>query len=90
MAAGPPTPIVVDASALAPDAVTVGALARLQLAARRLGGRVQLRGVSDELQKLICLVGLEDVLRVEPMREAEEREQRLRVEEERELDDPPA
>jgi len=88
MGASPPTTIVVDVSTLAPDAVTVDALARLQLASQRLGGRVQLRGVSDELQELIAFAGLERVLRVEPRREAEEREQRLGVEEEREFDDP--
>jgi anti-anti-sigma regulatory factor len=90
MGASPPTPIVVDVSAFPPDAVTVDALARLQLAARRAGRRLQLRDASDELQKLIAFVGLDRVLRVEPGREAEEREQRLGVEEERELDDPAA
>jgi anti-anti-sigma regulatory factor len=90
MGASPPTTIVVDVSTLAPDVVTVDALARLQLVSQRLGGRVQLRGVSDELQQLIAFAGLEGVLRVEPRREAEEREQRLGVEEEGELDDPPA
>jgi anti-anti-sigma regulatory factor len=90
MGASPSTTIVVDVSTLAPDVVTVDALARLQLASRRLGGRVQLRGVSDELQELIAFAGLEGVLSVEPRREAEEREQGLGVEEERELDDPPA
>jgi anti-anti-sigma regulatory factor len=90
MGASPPTPIVVDLSAFPPDAVTVDALARLQLAARRAGRRLQLRNASNDLQKLIAFVGLDRVLRVEPGREAEEREQRLGVEEERELDDPAA
>jgi ABC-type transporter Mla MlaB component len=45
-----------------PDAVTVDALARLQLAARRYGCRVRLRGVSPELRSLIAFMGLRDVL----------------------------
>jgi len=90
MAVQRPAPIVVDASALAPDLTTIDALARLQLSVRRLGGRVKLRNVSDELQKLIAFVGLGDALRLEPGGEAEEREQRPRVEEERQLGDPPA
>jgi anti-anti-sigma regulatory factor len=90
MGASPPTTIVVDVSAFAPDAVTVDALARLQIAARRAGRRLQLRNASDDLQKLIAFVGLDGVLRVEPGRKAEERKDRLGVEEERELDDPPA
>jgi hypothetical protein len=83
-----PGPIMVDASALAADAVTVDTLARLQLAARRLGCRVQLREVSDDLQKLIAFVGLAVVLGIEPCRQPEEREECLGAEEERELGDP--
>ncbi len=45
-----------------PDAVTVDALARLQLAARRYGCRVRLCRASDELLALVTFVGLEDVL----------------------------
>jgi ABC-type transporter Mla MlaB component len=45
-----------------PDAVTVDALARLQLAARRHGCRVRLCGASDELLELVAFMGLEDVL----------------------------
>lgn len=45
-----------------PDAVTVDALARLQLAARRSGCRVRLRGASDPLLELVDLMGLSDVL----------------------------
>jgi ABC-type transporter Mla MlaB component len=44
------------------DAVTVDALARLQLAARRVGCQVRLRGASDELLELVAFMGLEDVL----------------------------
>jgi anti-anti-sigma regulatory factor len=90
MPATPPAPIVIDVGALAPDAVTIDVLARVQLSARRLGRRVQLRNVSDELQKLLAFVGLAEVLGLEPGGQAEEREDRLGVEEERELDDPAA
>ncbi len=41
-----------------PDLAAVDALARLQLSARRLGGRVRLRDVSQELAELLDLVGL--------------------------------
>ena len=44
------------------DAVTVDALARLQLAAGRRGCQVRLLGVSDELRELVAFMGLEDVL----------------------------
>ena len=90
MTAPRPTTIFCDVGALvAPDVGTIGALARLQLDARRLGFELRLRRASDELQELVSFVGLDDVLRIEAGREAEEREQRLGVEEERELHDPP-
>jgi anti-anti-sigma regulatory factor len=88
MAATYPAPIVVDVGALAADALTIDVLAHLQLAAGRLGRRVQLRNVSDELQKLIAFAGLTEVLGLEPGGQAEEREERLGGEEERELGDP--
>ena len=74
--------------ALVADADSVDVLARLQLAARRLGLEMRLHHASDELQELIGFVGLRDVLRVEVGREAEEWEQRVGVEEERELGNP--
>ena len=45
-----------------PDAVTVDALARLQLAARRNGCQVRLRQASRELLDLVEFMGLRDVL----------------------------
>jgi STAS domain len=90
MPAIPPGPIVVDASALAPDASTIDLLARLQLSAARLGGRLLLRRVPADLERLIDFAGLADVLRIEPRRQPEQREEPCRVEEERELTDPPA
>jgi anti-anti-sigma regulatory factor len=73
--------VVCDVSALTdPDLVTVDALARLQLTARRLGSQVRLRHANPALQDLLALVGLNEVVplsaasRLEPGRQAEERE----------------
>ena len=44
------------------DAVTVDALARLQLAARKHGCQVRLRHASSELLDLVAFMGLSDVL----------------------------
>jgi ABC-type transporter Mla MlaB component len=44
------------------DAVTVDALARLQLAARRAGCELRLSKPSAELMTLVTFIGLEDVL----------------------------
>jgi ABC-type transporter Mla MlaB component len=44
------------------DAVTVDALARLQLAARRHGCQVRLCNTSNELRELLAFMGLRDVL----------------------------
>jgi ABC-type transporter Mla MlaB component len=51
-----------DVAGIVPDAVTVDALARLQLAARRHGCRVRLCNATDELLELVAFMGLEDVL----------------------------
>jgi len=51
-----------DVRGVEPDAVTVDALARLQLAAHRHGCRVRLRHASDELVELVEFMGLTDVL----------------------------
>ncbi len=51
-----------DVTGVAPDAVTVDALARLQLAAHRLGCQVRLRNASGELCELVAFMGLADVL----------------------------
>ena len=56
---------VCDVGAAHPDAVTVEALARLQLAARRAGCRLRLRNASRELRDLVALMGLDDVLPAE-------------------------
>ena len=64
-----------------PDLALVDALARLQLAARRLGLSVHVQSPGPRLTELLDLVGLTDVLveapgsGVEPGREPERREQ---------------
>jgi ABC-type transporter Mla MlaB component len=60
--ANPAPAAVCDVEGVAPDAVTVDALARLQLAARRRGCQVRLRRASDELRRLVAFMGLTDVL----------------------------
>ncbi len=51
-----------DVRGVNPDAVTIDALCRLQLAARRHGCQVRLRNASYELRELVEFMGLEDVL----------------------------
>jgi ABC-type transporter Mla MlaB component len=51
-----------DVRGIAPDAVTVDALARLQLAARRHDCRVLLRNASAELLELVDFMGLSEIL----------------------------
>ena len=77
-----------DVRALPADGAAVDALARLKLAATRVGLELRLRHASAELRCLISFTGLDEVLRVEPERQVEEREQRLGVEEEGQLGDP--
>jgi hypothetical protein len=88
MGAHRPSTLVCDVRALASDALAIDALARLQLAARRVGLEIRVCNASAELRGLVELVGLTEVLRVESGREPKEREDRLGAEEERELDDP--
>jgi hypothetical protein len=87
MAPASRTTIVCDVSAVPADLLAIDALARLQLAARRRGLDIELRRPSLPLRALVELSGLRDVLRFEAVREAEQREQPLGVEEERELGD---
>ena len=51
-----------DVAGVQPDAVTVDALARLQLGARRHGCEVRLRNASPALLDLVDLMGLTDVI----------------------------
>jgi len=82
--------VVCDVRPLAADAVTVDALARLQLTARRLGRRIKLHRPSRELEELLAFAGLADVVGpglLRPQRLPEEREQPRRVEERVDRDD---
>ncbi|MEV6637530.1 STAS domain-containing protein [Actinoplanes sp. NPDC051470] len=73
--------VVCDVSAVGrPTVVTVEALARLRLTARRHGRRLMLDGAGPELRGLLRLLGLAGEL-PEVGREAEEREQPGGVEE---------
>ena len=54
--------VACDVAGVDPDAVTVDALARLQLAARRRGSEVHLFSASDDLLELVELMGLTNVL----------------------------
>ena len=51
-----------EVTGVSADAVTVDALARLQLVARRHGCQVRMRGASDELRELVAFMGLDAVL----------------------------
>jgi len=70
--------VICEVGTVGPDAVTVDALARLQLAARRRGCLVRLRHASAALVELVRFMGLTDVLPEEPMTSRPER--RLSVE----------
>ena len=59
--------LVCDVGAIVePDAVTVDALARLQLIARRSGREMGIRHASRELEELLDLTGLAEVIRSAP------------------------
>ena len=92
---GDSTIILCDLARLADaDMATVDALARLALRARRMGCAVTLRDPSTELLELVGLAGLGEVLPCSPVSgveviwQAEEREEPLGVEEERDAGDP--
>lgn len=77
--------VVCDVAGLGPPGLgTVDLLARLQLAARRAGGRIRLRDPDPGLHALLDLVGL----RFEVEGQAEQREPALGVEEEVEPGEP--
>jgi hypothetical protein len=77
-----------------PDAVTIDALARLQLTASRLDREVHLRRASRELLDLLEFMGLSEALPLfawsglETGRQAEQREEGGGIEEERDPADP--
>ena len=89
--------VLCDVGALAEaDAVTVDALARVQLIVRRGGRSISLLRASPELQDLLHLMGLSDAVPcvgasgLESRREPEEREPARGVEEEGDSGDPAA
>lgn len=87
--------VVCDVGGIAePSAVTVEALVRLRLTARRLGGDIRVRGAQVRLRQLLAFTGLDEVVPIdggsalESHRQAEQREQPLDVEEVRHPADP--
>jgi ABC-type transporter Mla MlaB component len=61
--AGEQAPVVLcDVGSVPADAVTVDALARLQLAASRSGCRIHLRNASPQLLELVEFMALSEVL----------------------------
>ncbi|WP_046567422.1 STAS domain-containing protein [Micromonospora sp. HK10] len=85
----PPGTVACDVAAVAaPDVVTVEALARLGLTARRHGWRLVVRDAGPALRRLLALLGLAEVL-AEPGRQPEQREEPLGVQEVGDLGDPP-
>ena len=72
----------------ATDIAAVDALARLALAAKRLGLELRIADAPVALLELVAFAGLADALGVEPGRQPEQGEQPLRVEEEGHLGDP--
>ncbi len=87
--------VVCDVDALVdPDAVTIDALARLQLITQRYGRRLRVRYAGGALRNLLTLMGLDDIvqldtlLRIAPKGQTEEREEGRSVEEEGDSTDP--
>jgi anti-anti-sigma regulatory factor len=76
------------------DVAVVDAIIRLTLTARRHGRQLQIRQASPELQDLLALMGLSEVVTLEPSLalppewQAEEREQPRGVKEEADPGDP--
>ncbi|MEV0525362.1 STAS domain-containing protein [Streptomyces sp. NPDC050439] len=80
--------LVCDVADVGPPVLAaIDALARLQLTARRAGGRIRLRNPTPALRELLDLVGLP--MDVEMGRQAEQREPPGRVQEAVEARDPP-
>ncbi|MCX4669469.1 STAS domain-containing protein [Streptomyces sp. NBC_01381] len=83
-----PGVLVCDVADLGPPVLAaIDALARLQLTARRAGGRIRLRNPAPHLRELLHLVGLP--MEIEMGRCTEQREPPRRVQETVEARDPP-
>jgi hypothetical protein len=54
--------VTCDVTGVPPNLTALDALARLQLTARRLGGRIRLRGASADITLLIDFAGVDEVL----------------------------
>lgn len=54
--------VTCDVTGVPPNLTALDALARLQLTARRLGGRIRLRGTSADITRLIDFAGVDEVL----------------------------
>jgi anti-anti-sigma regulatory factor len=57
-----PDLIVCDVQGVRSDALIVDALARVQLVARRMGGRMRVLNAGPELRELLGLMGLQEVM----------------------------
>ncbi|WP_367044507.1 STAS domain-containing protein [Streptomyces sp. Je 1-332] len=80
--------LVCDVADVGPPVLSaIDALARLQLTARRAGGRIRVRNPAPALRELLHLVGLP--IEIEMDRQAEQREPPGRVQEAVEARDPP-
>ena len=95
VAAGTAATVICDARRVTDASLgTVALLASLQLAARRAGGRIEVRSASPDLRELLALVGLSDVVGLwpasglEPQWQAEHREEASGIEEEGDSADP--
>ncbi len=73
-----------------PTFATIDQIARLQVAVRRRGCRLELRNANPCLCELIGFAGLSELLRVEPRWQAEEGKEPRSVQEEGELRYPSA
>jgi anti-anti-sigma regulatory factor len=81
--------VICDVAGVArPDVVTVEALARLRVTARRHGRRLVVSGAAPGLRRLVALLGLTEALS-EPGRQPEQWEQAGGVEEVVDRGDPP-
>jgi ABC-type transporter Mla MlaB component len=91
VARDPPPLVEVDLAALPrADLDTVGVLSRLQLTAKRGGGRICICHAPEGLSELLILLGLDSCLaiRIEMVGQAEQREEPGGVQEERDPADP--
>ncbi len=95
VAAGNAATVVCDARRVTDASLgTIALLASLQLAARRAGGRIEVRNASPHLRELLALLGLSEVVGVwpasglEPPWQAEHREEASGVEEKGDSADP--